>query len=99
MKSERYSIRSAALISGKLANETGKEASKQDGPIEETHVTSTLNINDSRDVNDVKWPFVNEIQREEAISKEFQQTAVSYKMTKCCPLRPFKAKYKLLPKK
>jgi hypothetical protein len=85
---------SAAVISGKLANETGKEASKQDGHIEETHVTSTLNINDSRDVNDVNRPFVDEIQCEEAIpnlSEKFQQTAVPYKMTKCCPLRPFKA--------
>jgi hypothetical protein len=58
---------SAALISGKLADETGKEALKQDGHIEETHVTSTLNINDSRDVNDVNRPFVDEIQCEEAI--------------------------------
>jgi hypothetical protein len=49
MKSESFSILLA------------KEASKQDGHIEETHVTSTLNI------NDVNRSFVDEIQCEEAI--------------------------------
>ena len=45
-----------------------KRQSKRDGHIEETHVASTLNINDSRDVdNDVNRPFVDEIQCKEAI--------------------------------
>jgi hypothetical protein len=58
---------------GKQANETGKEASKNDGHIDETHVTSTLNINDSRDVNDVNRPFVDEIQCEEAIPRVIEK--------------------------
>ena len=52
-------LNSVAVISGKLANSS--EGSKQDGHVEGRHVTSTLNINDSRDVNDLNRPFVDEM--------------------------------------
>jgi hypothetical protein len=63
--------------------EKKEEASKQDGHIEETHVTSTLNINDSRDVNDVNGPGhllmkFNAKKLFLMLSKKFQQTAVPY---------------------
>ena len=51
-------LNSVAVISGELANSS--EGSKQDGHVEGRHVTSTLNIDESRDVNDVNRPFVDE---------------------------------------